>query len=228
MKEKDELDELKSKKRKGGREAPGTRRKKMSRTSAAKGGRKPPTRKHQESLQEAIDAEAAKEIRKTSKEDTTDEESIESVDKSQRKDEDDEEDDKDGDRNQDERSPDMTPTGQVADDTAVKGVTEQFVKDCQLRGHMASARNIKYKVKNLVKTEWFRKMKSYKMASSEEKKKDNEVNHKLLHDFFKERLNTPLPMESELWTSVQKYTTLALRSKRSSVTEAIKKLFTGK
>ena len=103
-----------------------------------------------------------------------------------------------------------------------------FVKDCEDRGHVISPRQIENNIKNIAKKELFRRLKSYKMFSSREKKEENEATHKYLLDFYRKRLDVPVEEGSVLWTGIQQYTTRALRSKRSSVTEAIKKLFIGK
>ena len=91
---------------------------------------------------------------------------------------------------------------------------------------MASEANIRTRIRDLAKKELFRKVKTYRPSVSEERKRKNKSLDAIVKGFF--ITNLPVKINDKLWKDIQKITTEALRSKRSSVTEAIKKIFTGK
>ena len=102
-----------------------------------------------------------------------------------------------------------------------------YARNCQRTGEMASKANIKYRVKDLARKELFKHVKTYRGAVSEERKRKNKIWEDFVRKFFVSSL-PKVSITDELWRVIQKHTTEALRSKRSSVTEAMKRIVTGK
>ena len=128
-----------------------------------------------------------------------------------------------------------TPTGTggtamlagTATESNVSTDLSGYARSCQRTGEMASKANIKYRVKDLARKELFKHVKTYRGAVSEERKRKNKIWEDYVRKFFVSSL-PKVSITDELWRVIQKHTTEALRSKRSSVTEAMKRIVTGK
>ena len=124
-----------------------------------------------------------------------------------------------------------TDEGSIASRSLIGSVVSTsvggYARHCQETGEMASTSHIKYRVRDLAKRELFRRCKSYRGSVSDDMKRKNKGLDARVRAFFQENLKH-VKITDDLWRSIQKYTTEALRSKRSSVAEAVKKIFTGK
>jgi hypothetical protein len=108
-----------------------------------------------------------------------------------------------------------------------RDLQQSYEEDSRNSGDRVKIAHILSRVKEIAKRQLFHRMKTYKMAVSPAKLQENWVQDKFVRQFFQQNL-PEVHMTENVWKSIQKQTTKALRARRSSANEAVKKLFTGR